>query len=76
MKRKTSHQWIIAIIAIILFDESIGWQQWATFTRAPLPEAIEALESDQHVEVALDPWLTFLPTQSTDRIYLLSRGSH
>jgi len=35
--------------------------RWATFARPPLAEAVEALESDELVNVIQDPWLTFIP---------------
>ena len=35
--------------------------QWATYARPPLPEALDALASDDLVTVAEDPWLTFTP---------------
>lgn len=62
---KISRKWIIAIISIILIAVLIGWLQWATFERAPLPEAIAALESDQFVMVTQETWLTFLPLNTT-----------
>jgi pimeloyl-ACP methyl ester carboxylesterase len=37
----------------------------ATDARQPLPEAIEALESDDRVSVVQAPWLTFAPAQGT-----------
>jgi len=39
-----------------------------TSARQPLPEAIEALESDVLVEVTHEPWLTFTPTEDTPDI--------
>jgi pimeloyl-ACP methyl ester carboxylesterase len=39
--------------------------RWATFARPPLPAAIEALESDDRVVVADQPWLTFSPAPTT-----------
>ena len=65
MRKKISRKWIFAIISIIFIAVLIGWLQWATFERAPLPEAIEALESDQLVMVTQETWLTFLPLNTT-----------
>ena len=53
----------------VLFAVSIAvflvWGiQWATYARPPLPEAIEALESDSLVAVTQEPWLTFAPVDS------------
>jgi predicted esterase len=65
MKKKTSRKWIIVFISIFLIALSIGLLQWATFTRAPLPEAVAALKSDQFVMVTQEPWLTFIPINTT-----------
>ena len=50
----------VAIIAVILWGI-----QWATYARPPLPEAIEALESDGRVQISNEPWLAFSPKRST-----------
>ena len=62
---KISRKWIITIISIILIAVLIGWLQWATFARTPLPEAIAALQSDQLVMVTQEPSITFLPLNSS-----------
>jgi hypothetical protein len=51
-------------IGIILLGLSVWGIQWATFARPPLPEAVAALESDEHVTVSTAPWLTFTPAQT------------
>ena len=38
--------------------------QWATYARPPLPEALDALVSDEFVQVAQESWLTFAPAQA------------
>jgi len=49
----------------ILFAGICIWAvQWATYARPPLPEALEALESDALVAVTQEPWLTFTPINS------------
>ena len=45
---------VLAIIGLLFWGV-----RWATFARPPLPEAVEALESDHLVDVTQDPWLTF-----------------
>lgn len=54
-------------LRLILFAAAVGVLfsgiRWATFARPPLPEAVAAVESDSLVEVAKEPWLTFMPTQ-------------
>lgn len=49
------------IIILALASLSIWGIQWATYARPPLQEAINALESDDLVQVTQEPWLTFLP---------------
>ncbi|MEZ4769790.1 MAG: alpha/beta hydrolase [Caldilineales bacterium] len=39
--------------------------RWATYARPPLPEAVEALASDDVVQMTQDPWLTFTPAHVT-----------
>ena len=48
-------------VVIIFFGVLLWGINWATFTRPPLQEAVEALESDNQVRVTEDPWLTFSP---------------
>lgn len=38
---------------------------WITEEREPLPQAVEALESDDLVRVVQEPWLAFAPAQGT-----------
>jgi len=55
---KTLLKWM----AVIGFFSLLLWGiNWATFARPPLPEAVEALESGDHVRVTQDPWLIFSP---------------
>jgi len=57
LKRK-----ILIGLAIILVG-TLSWGiSWATYARPPLQEALDALESDELVEVSLEPWLVFDPT--------------
>jgi dienelactone hydrolase len=53
--------WGMVVIIIGLLFWAV---QWATYARPPLPEAIEALESDGLVTVSQQkPWLTFSPAK-------------
>jgi predicted esterase len=52
------------IMALVFVGISILTVQWATYARPPLPEAIDALESDGLVTVTQEPWLTFTPVDS------------
>ena len=38
-----------------------GFLLWASDSHAPMPEALASLESDQDVQVELEPWITFTP---------------
>jgi hypothetical protein len=53
----------IALFSLVLLVAVAGFLgiRWAAFARPPLPEAIEALESDNRVAVGYRPWLTFSP---------------
>ncbi len=54
------YRWILVIVIIGLLFFGM---RWATFARPPLPEAVNALSSDDLVEVTQEPWLIFSPTQ-------------
>jgi dienelactone hydrolase len=51
--------WLLATFVVVILGTLFWGIRWATFARPPLPEAIEALESDDQVNVTQDPWLTF-----------------
>lgn len=51
-------KWVFIVMLIGAFAWGINW---ATYARPPLPEAVEALKSDDQVRVTTDPWLTFSP---------------
>lgn len=66
MVLKTSYKKIIwGLIGIVLVGFCIWGVQWATYARPPLPEAVEALRSDDLVAVTDTPWLTFTPEQES-----------
>lgn len=58
-------KWGLAILGVAIVAVTIWGIQWATYARPPLPEAIEALESDERVQITDEPWLTFSPKRST-----------
>ncbi len=51
------------IFVIVIIGALIWGIQWATFARPPLPEAVDALENNDLVEVTQDPWLAFSPAK-------------
>ncbi len=55
---KNIFKWVVIIIIVAGLVWGISW---AAYARPPLPEAVEALESDDRVRVTRDPWLTFSP---------------
>ena len=66
--KKSHHQlwkWLLPILGVIIIVTLLWGIQWATYARPPLPEAINALESDNLVWITNEPWLTFSPRQST-----------
>jgi len=60
--RKRSLKWLLAILGVVFIAAILWGVQWATYARPPLPEAIEALASDDLVRIVDEPWLTFTPT--------------
>jgi hypothetical protein len=57
------HWWLVLIG--ILLAVVVGFVAWGSIIPAPMPEALAALQSDDQVNVATEPWLVFQPTQST-----------
>jgi len=58
----------LLVILGVIFAAAVLWGvQWATYARPPLPEAIQALESDDLIRVTDQPWLTFSPINSTPK---------
>jgi hypothetical protein len=58
-------------IAVLLAGGLIWGIQWATYARPSLPEAIEALESDEIVIITQEPWLTFTPAINPSKTGLI-----
>ena len=58
-------KWLLAACAVIVIGLLIWGISWATYARPPLPEAVQALESDDQVIVIQEPWLTFAPTSDS-----------
>ena len=60
-QNKKIWRWIKIGLGIILAAALIGGVIWATYTRPPLPDSLAALESDELVDVSLEPWIIFDP---------------
>jgi hypothetical protein len=61
--RPTKKQIWLLIILLLLVAGIAVTVPLLTSARQPLPEAIEALTSDEQVQVEQEPWLTFTPAQ-------------
>jgi hypothetical protein len=60
---KKNLRWLLIIILTLVLVGLWMGVRWATYARPPLPEALEAIQSDEQVTVITDPWLTFSPKQ-------------
>jgi len=74
IKKSRILKWSLRVLVVVIIGALIWGIQWATFARPPLPEAIDALESDDLVTVMQEPWLTISPAQKYVEhwLYLLS----
>jgi hypothetical protein len=64
MKDKPPHRfskWLLAALGVTIVAALLWGLLWATYARPPLPDAIEALRSNELVQVTDEPWLTFAP---------------
>ena len=63
---KLSKRRIVLFVFLLLIAVlSLGGVLLVAGERPPLPDALEALSSDDTVTVVLQPWLTFAPTENT-----------
>ena len=53
------------ILALVLVGLFLWGVTWAIYARPPLPEAVEALDSDDLVTVTKEPWITFSPAKTS-----------
>jgi len=61
--RPTKKQiWLLILLLLLVAAIAVGIPL-LTSARQPLPEAVEALTSDEQVQVEQEPWLTFAPAQ-------------
>lgn len=56
--------WWVTILCLVL-AAMIGFIAWGVLIPKPMPEAINAMQSDSQVTVSSDPWLVFQPTEQT-----------
>lgn len=57
-------RWILIIIIVLILGGLTAGTIWLASPRPALPQALAALESDELVQVSLDPWITFRPAES------------
>lgn len=62
MRILKKYGWALALLLVIPLLGVGGVFVWATNALGSMPEALAALESDEVVTVATEPWLTFSPT--------------
>ena len=64
-RRLSKKTWVWLFVALLMGALGYAGIRWLGSERAPLPEAVAALDSDAVVEVVKTPWLTFAPTRTT-----------
>lgn len=64
-KRRWLRWWSITLVVVLLLllIPTVGFVIWAETPLGPSDVALAALNSDAHVQVKTDPWLSFTPTQ-------------
>lgn len=62
---------ILIVIVAVLAIAVAAFVVWGSTPLGPMPEALDALQSDAIVEVTTDPWLSFLPTQNPQNTGLI-----
>ncbi|MBI5653097.1 MAG: alpha/beta hydrolase [Chloroflexi bacterium] len=61
----------IGIVFALIVIAIIGFGVWASNTAPPMPEALDALVSDAHVQVEAEPWWIFRPRNKTPTVGLI-----
>ena len=56
---------LITILVIIGLGIG-GFSLWAQDSHTAMPEANNSLESDEAIQVKVEPWITFKPLEKTD----------
>jgi len=60
--------WLLPLVLILLMVGSIIW---ASTPATPMPEALAALQSDDEVQVEMEPWLIFRPLTDNPTVGLV-----
>jgi hypothetical protein len=64
------YRWPVIILSLIILSVG-GFILWASLPYRPMPEALQALESDSSVAIQDEPWLTFQPKNNSSKTGLL-----
>ncbi|MFN2196462.1 MAG: alpha/beta hydrolase [Anaerolineales bacterium] len=67
---------VFIVIVVILLAAIFGFVFWAAHAAGPMPEALNALESDEFIQVTIDDWYVFDPQdiQTTTGLILYPGG--
>jgi hypothetical protein len=63
LKKILRKWWLLLILALVALG--VGFVVWANNSLGPMPEALNALQSDDLVQVQETPWLIFRPTNGS-----------
>ncbi|MFW6141303.1 MAG: alpha/beta hydrolase [Candidatus Saliniplasma sp.] len=75
IKHSTRRQ-VLVVVAVVLLIILSGFFTWALTPLGPMDEALEALDSDEHVNVTTDRWLVFEPVEDdVDTAYIFYPGA-
>jgi len=59
MRKRMKWLWLLLLLPVLALG---GFVLWAETTPSPMPEALAALESSSEIQVTMDRWLVFSPT--------------
>ena len=55
----------LGVLVLLLIIGFLGFYFWTGNVRTAMPEALSALDSDELIQVEIDPWLIFSPIEET-----------
>lgn len=70
MKHFRKYRWPIIFLGLIILSIG-GFTLWASLPYGPLPEALQAMESDSAVTIQDEPWLIFRPQNNPPQTGLI-----
>jgi len=59
---------VLLVLSASIVVELIGFVIWAETPLGPMPEALDALRSDSHVQVSSGEWFIFTPTSNRTKV--------